>query len=90
VKEAGAIIAPVEIEVLRELARLLVHDIYRTVHVDDEKTIGASWFFADRVDARQQHFVRRLTDGQPGDGDGREIFNLEGQRLLRVCDGSQA
>jgi hypothetical protein len=88
-KEARPIVAAIEVEILRELLRLLVEDVQRAIHVGHEEASGAARFFADRVHARQQHLVRRLADRQPGNRHGREVSNFEGHRLLRMCDSRQ-
>ena len=56
-KQARPVVASVEVEVFRELLRLLVEDVERAVHVGDEQTVGPARLLANRVDPRQQHLI---------------------------------
>ena len=89
VEEPGPIVAPVEIEVLRELLGLLVEDVQRAVHVGDEQPRGAAGFLADRIHPGEQHLVVSFSDRLPGDGQRRIVLNLERQGLLRLCGGGK-
>ena len=89
-EEARPVVAPVEVQILRKLSGFLVEDVERPVHIRDEQPWRASWFFADGVDPGEQHFIRRLAEGHPRDRHGREVLNLERQRLLRLRGRRQA
>ena len=89
-KNAGLARVAVEIEIHRELLRLLVDDVEGAVEVGDKETLGAADLFAQRVHPGQQQIVARaLGVDRSGHRHHEEVLDLEGHLRGRRGDPNQ-
>ena len=89
VKQTGVALAPVEVEIGRELSRRLVDDVHRAVDVVDEQPVRAARFLAQRVHARQHAVALTGAIELAGDRQLDVVLDLERERRFRARDAER-
>ena len=84
-ENARPALTTVEIEISRELLRVLVENVKQAVQVNNEKAIRPSRFFSQTIDPCEQRVVAAFAVDQSGHRHRNVILDLEGDLCRCQC-----